>query len=220
MKGSSSGKAFLTSILCVLTIGIGSMAVSTIAYADEGDDLGARWWQHALSIPAAINPILDDTGASCTIGQSGDTWFLHGSFGGGRIVRNCSAPAGRRFFLPIINWLCTPWPGETVKQNVRLCKEVNDLTDTLHLTIDGVSSDGLIKRRSQVNPFDVTVPDGNVYSWPLGTYVAVHDGYWAMLPQLSPGLHTIEIMGGVSAWSFTVDVVYNLTVMEAVFVSP
>lgn len=220
MGDSSFGKACVTSTLCVLVIGTCSVALSTMAYADEGDDLGARWWQHALSFPADINPILDETGASCAVGQSGDTWFLHGSFGGPRIVRNCSAPAGRRFFLPIINWICTPYPGETVKENVRLCKEVNDLTDTLHLTIDGVSSDGLIKRRSQVNPFDITLSDNNVFAASPGTYVAVHDGYWAMLPRLSPGLHKIEIMGGVSSFGFTVDVVYNLTVTNAVFISP
>lgn len=197
---------------------LGACAISGTAVADEGDSLGALWWQHALSIPTDQNPILDETGASCGLGQYGDIWFLHGSFGGPQIVRNCSVPAGRRFFLPIINWICLPFPGETIKENVELCRESNDLTDTLHLTIDGMSADQLIKRRAQRNPFDVTLPVNNIYGVDPGSYVAVHDGYWAMVPQLEPGEHTIEIFGGISFFGFTADVVYNLTVTEAQFI--
>lgn len=197
---------------------LSACTISGAAIADEGDSLGAQWWQQALSIPLDLNPILDQTGASCGLGQYGDIWFLHGSFGGPQIVRNCSVPAGRRFFLPIINWICLPFPGETIKENVELCRESNDLTDTLHLTIDGVPSDKLIKRRAQRNPFDVTLPENNVYGVEPGTYVAVHDGYWAMIPQLSPGEHTIEIFGSISFFGFTADVVYNLTVNEAQFI--
>lgn len=197
---------------------LGACVMSSAALADEGDSLGALWWQHALSIPFDHNPILDETGANCSLGQHGDIWFLHGSFGGPQIVRNCGVPEGRRFFLPIVNWICLPFPGETVKENVQLCRETNDLTDILHLTIDGVPSDQLIKRRAQHNPFDVTLPGDNVFGVDPGTYVAVHDGYWAMVPQLSPGVHTIEIFGGISFFELTVDVVYNLTVNEAQFI--
>ncbi len=199
---------------------LGVCAMTGAAMADEGDSLGALWWQHAVSIPFDRNPILDETGANCAVGQHGDTWFLHGSFGGPQIIRNCDVPAGRRFFLPIINWICLPFPDETIRENVAACRELNDLTDTLHLTIDGVPSDRLIKRRAQRNPFDVTLPEGNIFGADPGTYVAVHDGYWAMIPMLSPGEHTIEIVGGISFFGFTVDVVYNLTVNEAQFVSP
>src|SRR5213594_853400 len=40
----------------------------------------ARWWQWALSIPKATNPILDTTGANCAQAQSGPAWFLAGTF--------------------------------------------------------------------------------------------------------------------------------------------
>ncbi|MDH3375318.1 MAG: hypothetical protein OER22_15110 [Gammaproteobacteria bacterium] len=208
--------------LCL--IAIGASGVPSVAIADEGDSLGALWWQHAQSIPAAQNPIADETGAYCGIGQRGDTWFLHGSFGAMGapylITRDCSAPAGRRFFLPIVNWICLPFPGETIKENVQACRDANDLTDTAELTIDGVPASGLIKRRAQRNPFDVTFPENNVYGVPPGSYVAVHDGYWALLPNLSPGDHTIEIVGRISAFDFYIDVTYNLTVTEAVPIDP
>lgn len=195
-------------------------SLSAAAWADEGDSLGALWWQHAMSIPYDKNPILDETGAQCGIGQTGDTWFLHGSFGGPQIVRDCSAPAGRRFFLPIVNWICLPYPGETIKENVDICQYVNDLTDTLELTVNGEPANQLIKRRAQRNPFDVTLPVDNILGATPGTYVAVHDGYYAMLPVLPPGNHTIHIVGGTSAFGFSLDVVYNLTVVEPAFISP
>ena len=40
------------------------------------------WWTWAISIPAATNPIVDETGAFGAIGQSGHVWFLAGNFGG------------------------------------------------------------------------------------------------------------------------------------------
>lgn len=203
----------------VLITALAAFAMSAVAAADEGDSLGARWWQHALSIPADQNPILDTTGAYCGFGQQGDTWFLHGSFNE-TIVRHCNAPAGRRFFLPVVNWICLPFPGETVKENVGFCRDANDQTDTLELTIDGVSSNQLIKRRAQRRAFDVTLPDENIFGFAPGTYVAVHDGYFAMVPKLSPGEHTIHIVGGSSFFDFTLDVLYKLTVSEASFVNP
>lgn len=60
---------------------------------------GADWWRWALSIPADSNPILDPTGASCGLGQSGPVWFLAGT-GGAAVTRECSVPAGRALFSP------------------------------------------------------------------------------------------------------------------------
>jgi hypothetical protein len=62
---------------------------------------GAKWWQWVLSIPASINPILDTTGANCDVDQSGPVWFLAG--GPPIAERNCTVPAGKMIFFPIIN---------------------------------------------------------------------------------------------------------------------
>jgi hypothetical protein len=62
---------------------------------------GAKWWQWVLSIPASINPILDTTGANCDVDQSGPVWFLAG--GPPIAERNCTIPAGKMIFFPIIN---------------------------------------------------------------------------------------------------------------------
>lgn len=211
--------------LCMATA-LSAMPMTT-AVADDNDrqggdgrdisELAFMWWQHTMSIPSSVNPLTDETGQFCSVAQRGDVWFLHGSTGntlGDPIVRHCTVPAGKQIFLPFINWLCVPFPNETVQQNVGFCKEANDLTDLLSLTIDGNSRDRLIARMAQKKAFDLTVPVDNVFGWPSGTFTAVHDGYFALLPKLSLGEHEIHIQGGVSGWDFYVDVIYHIDVVK------
>jgi hypothetical protein len=66
-------------------------------------NLTAKWWQWALSIPVFENPLLDQTGEKCMVGQRGPVWFLVGNFGGGDTTRSCSIPEGKRLFFPVIN---------------------------------------------------------------------------------------------------------------------
>src|ERR1044071_3967152 len=60
----------------------------------------AAWWQWALSIPEAINPVEDATGEFCAVGQSGPVWFTGSTFGNS-IERSCTIPAGKALFLPV-----------------------------------------------------------------------------------------------------------------------
>lgn len=40
----------------------------------------AEWWQWALGIPGAVNPVTDTTGGHCGQRQVDKVWFLAGSF--------------------------------------------------------------------------------------------------------------------------------------------
>src|SRR5438477_4906306 len=71
-------------------------------YGTTYGELSARWWQWLLSIPAAVNPNLDPSGANCALGQYDDVWFLAGAFGG-TAARTCPVPAGKPIFFPLIN---------------------------------------------------------------------------------------------------------------------
>jgi hypothetical protein len=82
------------------------------------------------------------------------------------------------------------------------------------LSIDGESRNDLIERLVQKKAFDLTIPDGNAFGWPAGVFTAVHDGYFARLPKLALGHHTIHIQGGVSAFDFYVDVIYEIDIVE------
>src|SRR5437764_1352063 len=61
------------------------------------------WWQFVSSIPATDNPLLDQTGADCTVGQSGSVWFLVGVSTSGRVTRTCTIPSGKILFFPVVN---------------------------------------------------------------------------------------------------------------------
>lgn len=209
------------SLAVVLMVAL-CMPVSSVAGADQDDRdggrLGAEWWQHLISIPTQLNPILDETGASCMIGQRGDIWFLHGSLGnalGSPIERSCTIPTGKRIFLPVINLICIPFPDETIQQNARACKEAIDAVNFTSLEIDGRARDRLIERAQDKKGFDVTAPDDNLFGAPAGVYIAVHDGFFALLPVLRPGEHTIHFKGSSSGPSgFSVDVIYHIHVVE------
>src|SRR5262249_39140054 len=59
----------------------------------------ARWVQWLFSIPEDKNPALDSTGANCDVGQTGQVWFLAGTFGD-PAVRKCTIPSGQDLLFP------------------------------------------------------------------------------------------------------------------------
>ena len=90
--------------VAILGIGLGLCIPTKIALADDRiglDQLTPLWWQWAFSIPSAQNPIADQNGGGCMIGQRGSLWFLAGF--GGTTTRTCSVPAGLTLFFPVIN---------------------------------------------------------------------------------------------------------------------
>lgn len=184
------------------------------AFGSTQGEWGARWWQWALSAPAADNPVLDSTGADCGVGQSGQVWFLAGTFGGSA-TRSCTVPAGRGLFFPVLNYtFIATDPGETEELAHSKASARIDSVDTslLAAEIDGVSVDDLAQHRAHSPTFSVTLPVNNIFGIPAGTYgPAAADGFWLMLAPLSPGAHTIHFHG-VFASGLTVDVTYDLLV--------
>lgn len=185
---------------------------------------GAAWWQYVLSIPAADNPLLDETGAKCDVGQGGPVFFLVGVFNvSGTATRTCTIPAGKALFFPILNYECdnlvTP-PVNPNEWNLRTCAaEVADLidVDSLKVTVDGKKVKGLERFRAQSPVFNFFLPAGNVvvaFGYPNGPISgkAVTDGYYVMLKPLRPGNHVVHFEGSIPSWSFTLSITYNLTV--------
>ena len=50
------------------------------------------------------------------------------------------------------------------------------------------------------------------YAVIAGPHECVADGYWALLPPLSVGKHTIRFAGGFASSGFALDVTYHITV--------
>jgi hypothetical protein len=188
---------------------------------------GARWWQWVDAIPADSNPLLDATGASCGIGQSGPVWFLAGTTGGSA-TRSCTVPTGKAIFFPIFNVLndypCPdpsfqPPPGQTMEEFLTEGANafVSYVTE-LEVEVDGVSLQNPFDYRATSSLFTFTgdpslagVIDPCITGEPQ---VGVADGYWVMLAPLRVGEHTIHsrAVADFSGFIFEVETTYHLTI--------
>lgn len=179
------------------------------------------WLQWAMAIPAASNPLLDPDGAYAAIGQTGKVWYLAGNFGG-ESVRSITVPSGTALFFPIINafWNNTPEYGDapwSPEQEAFARAAVAGLVDTTTnpvLEIDGRSVSNLGDYRVASLAGSCKLPaQGNVLGVELDAapHPCVADGYWALLPPMSVGDHTVHFSGGFGS-DFTLDVTYHITV--------
>lgn len=165
---------------------------TTAPYGKSYSDWSAAWWQWALHIPKADNPMLDETGEKQSADQSGPVWFLAGT-GGGSVERSCIVPAGKAVLVPVINnagVITETW--ETVEGMTAVVKDAIDYVTEIQLSVDGVAMNDLSSYRFASPPFTVTF-DAQDPVWPVapGPFTAVSDGYWVMLQPLSVGQHTL-----------------------------
>ena len=170
----------------------------------------AKWWQWALGQPTPTNPLLDTTGAHCTAGQSGQVWFLAGTFNVGTVTRSCTVPTGTMLFLPVANAFCS---AEGTADQMRACaKGIMDGATNVRAEVDGVPIHDLQRYRVQSPIFDLTLPADNIFGAPAGVYSpTASDGVYLMLAPLSRGQHTVHVHAEFPGPS-VVDVTYNLTV--------
>ena len=201
--------------------------VNANAYGNTYGEWSAEWWQWAYSIPAATNPILDTTGTNCTQKQSGPVFFLAGTSGGPAVTRSCTVPAGKALFFPILNALFGAAVGDCDPTNPKVACNLADLrvltaaamdSVTLKATVDGQPLGNLDQQRVQSPVLTITYPDKSITGVAKGTYTPnVSDGYWLLLPPLSPGKHTIYFKGVSTGGPFkgaVVEVTYNLLVQR------
>jgi hypothetical protein len=193
----------------------------------------ARWWQWLLSIPAAQNPNLDQSGADCKEGQTGNVWFLAGTFGEGPVTRTCTVPAGKGIFFPVVNSITfAPFPHETLNALRAQAADFLDAVTLLKVTLDGVDLPDLRSLRVQSPVFSFTVPEAGVLPSgfcpllagppsptppPRGPSQfcdpAVADGFWVLLSPLRPGGHKLRFRAKANTDPpFALDVTYNLTI--------
>lgn len=197
------------------------------AYGRSFKDWTETWWQWATSIPASVNPLLDETGAFAEVGQHGPVWFLCGAITSSAVTRTCTIPAGKAVFFPIVNYSSdqTSFGGQevTVEQlraDAAAFIAAVDFARTT-VTLDGVPIPGTERARVQSDPYDFTLPQDNLFeaagiAAPAGVYrPGVSDGYWVMLRPLSEGAHELRIDASLGApYDFTFTVTYHLQVVE------
>jgi hypothetical protein len=174
----------------------------------------AAWWQWALAGPEGKNAVKDTTGEFCDDNQPrGPVWFLAGTFGETGVERRCTIPRHRALFYPLINSFWIDCPGtpdaDLSDAEVRdiMATFVGDPACQLTSTLDGtpISSLQIMTVRTQSPKFTTILPRNNIYSTagtacptpvpPGRTGRLISEGYWVMLPPLSPGEHVLTLHG-------------------------
>jgi len=208
---------------------IHKVLIAPIDTTPEGQTYGrwaAEWWQWALGIPAATNPLADDTGEQCSQRQVGNVWFLAGSIIG-PVERTCKIPAKKSLFFPLINNIYGAFlndPAETrTEEYVRAaaaCTEASKIS----VWIDGFE----IKRPLQfftgkwgsLSPiFNVQLPPDNLFGFDTVTVPelvfspSAEQGYYLFVRPLPPGEHTIRWVAAGCTPGSSQDITYHLTVV-------
>lgn len=189
------------------------------------------WTRWALAQPHSTgSPISDPTGELCDVGQSGQVWYLAGTFSG-PVERTCDVPAGKHLFFPLINrwgiFLAEFYASE--EEFIEFLTEYfvanRAATCQLALRLDGedlVSDDvGELDDALYVDVLDPFEVDINADNWATdfgfegGPTPMMTDGHFALLRPLEPGVHTLEFGGTVcdgEFGDFETSAIYTLNV--------
>ena len=221
----------------------GLVAGNPPVYGKTYGEWGAEWWTWASSFPSGMNPVQDETGELCDLGQSAPVWFLAGSFGVTGVERSCTVPAGTAIFFPLVNATWVEFPGDEIftDEDIRylLATAVGDIACQLRATVDStiapIFGGGEVPApvtdwqrpvvRAQSPKYQADLPEGNIFGAPAGLNPRmIAEGYWVMLPPLSPGQHVVTLNAaqcveregepGVLDRVFETEVTYNLTVVR------
>jgi hypothetical protein len=213
-------------IFLVVVLLSGSISSRAQEASDPRASLTAQWWQYAISVPASVNPLLDDTGADCMVGQHDPIWFLAGNFlVGGKIKRTCAVPAGEWLFFPVINSVqinvpnvCGQAGSLSVAQLRALAATAIDAATNMPVEVDGKEVSNPVRIKSDV--FATVIPADNIFNLPYvcgpgtvssGVYSrSVDDGYYVLLKPLSVGDHLLQFKS--ESGDFKLDVTYLLHV--------
>jgi hypothetical protein len=194
------------------------------------DSLSVAWWKYALEQPNVTNPLLDPTGAGCRIGQSGHVFFLVGTENTGQAARDdCTVPLGEQLYFPLVNAFDVHTPGDGLDTPELVWHDLQVTygfrVDSLFATVDGMPVANLDPATSPyracagpsagcVPSFTFNFAASNLFGLAAGPYQpAVADGFYLLLPPLTPGPHTVTFGGsGNLGGQFTQSAVYHLTV--------
>lgn len=200
-------------------------------YGTSMERWGELAWRWIYRQPAATNPLLDQTGADCAVGQDGPVWFLPSVIPGGPVFqgeRSCTIPHNRALLVQTSSFLndypCPdpsfqPAPGQSLYDFlIGPAEAFIDTVYFLEVTIDGVAQQDMLRYRfTSKDLFQIkgdlslrTTLDGCVTG---GQQPAVADGYQFMVKPLDRGEHILvwhqkDSFGGTGDTTLT----YHLTV--------
>lgn len=158
-------------------------------------DWSIAWWQWAASFDRSNSPVADQTGELCGAKQSGDVWFLAGTYGTHRTVRHCTVPQGKYLFFPLINYVVTR-PMARQVSCAAVMHDAQRLTDhagALVMELDGERTYDLMSQRLPSKCFNIAEQaEPKQFIFP-----AAGNGYYVMLKPLEPGVHVLNFGGAL-----------------------
>ena len=203
--------------------------IAPIQTRPQGQSYGrwaAEWWQWALGIPAAVNPLTDTTGEHCAQRQVDEVWFLAGSTSTDPVVRTCEIPAGKSLFFPLINTLYGAFlndPPET--RTEEFVREAGSCTEPVEISveIDGFTIPRPLRfftgaSGSQSPIFNIQLPPGNLPGFDeimvpeLVLSPSAEQGYYLFVRPLSRGTHAIRWIASGCTPGASQDITYYLKV--------
>ncbi len=210
-------------------------AIAPIRSMPGGQTYGrwaAEWWQWALGIPAAVNPLTDTAGEHCVQRQVDQVWFLAGSTSPAPIVRACEVPVGKALFFPLINLfygaLLNDPPETRTEAFVRAAGRCTEAAQ-ISVWIDGhkvpsqkvgKAGNGFTGISGSPSPiFNVQLPPDNLFGLDeaaapeLVVSPTAEQGYYLFLRPLSRGHHTIRWIASGCSPGFSQDVTYHLSII-------
>jgi hypothetical protein len=200
-------------------------------YGQSYADWSGAHWQWLYSLPTSGHPLFDT--ADVSTGQSGQVWFLGGTFTTtmngidivAQVTRDVTIPSGKALFFPLIDAESSILEGNgpTAQDLIDATEFFIDAVDpaSVFLVIDGKPVTGLADYRFSTFLFFGPLPLDNVLGVPgfAGmTTLSYSDGYFAMVKPLSVGKHTLHFGGTIDlapAFVFVQDITYNITVVPA-----
>ncbi len=168
--------------------------------------------QWAYAQPFAHNPVLDQTGADCAVGQEGPVWFLP-RIAGPRVfsgTRTCTIPAHTAVFLEIGAYVnpypCPdpafqPAPGQSLYDFLLAdAQAFMDGVNRLEVSLDGQAFSGVLGYRFHSEALFSLTGDPSLQArfdpCITGTpQPAIVDGFFMMFKPLDPGPHVIRVYG-------------------------
>ena len=183
-----------------------------------------NYWNWTLGIPAKDNPVNDQTGEKCAIGQSNtnSSVFYLTFNNGGVSERTCEVPAGKALLIPVmeVEFSQKDRPDATIEDLKLAAKTDQDSVNSMYLKIGDreYNLEDLRKYRTATDGFDVNYADNGIFGIREGGPTkAVADGYYIMTDPLPKGNYTVNWKSSLSCLdpgcaepNFAMDIKYNI----------
>jgi hypothetical protein len=180
----------------------------------------SKWWNWHASIPPHLHPRESNYEPSkCTINQEGEVWFLADGLAKDVEERFCKIPYGKAILVPLLTgifWDDNPVP-QLTDEDLLLRAMEGDEGSELSASIDGLTLKNIQDYRVQTRPFNLTIPENNIFQSKPGTFRAIADGFFVFLEPLSRGTHDLVLNTDVKNppkphFNYSARLIYHLQV--------